>query len=215
MGTSGSDVIDHLLGHAAAARLRPWRDMRPQTREQAQASYLALFSPAQTPAGPFDLKERMAVAAFVAALHEQPSAAKHYVGLLAAQDAGLAATVAEEALGARTEGPYGDYREEGLHGESRSGLRYRPSDSTRSRLGERLSAAFEHAHLLLFRPREADADAIQRLRLAGWGADQIVGLSQLVAFLTFQIRVLVGLSLLAERLGPDGRAAATGQEVGR
>jgi len=54
-----------------------------------------------------------------------------------------------------------------------------------------------HAHLLVFRPRDASSAALQALLNAGWSTDDIVTLSQLVAFLSFQIRVVTGLSALA------------------
>jgi uncharacterized protein YciW len=61
----------------------------------------------------------------------------------------------------------------------------------------RLDAALVHAHLLVFRPRDASSAALQALLNAGWSTDDIVTLSQLVAFLSFQIRVVTGLSALA------------------
>ena len=63
-------------------------------------------------------------------------------------------------------------------------------------LGDRLAAALAHTHLLVFRPRESSADDIQRLVDAGWSADGIVTLSQLVSFLAFQQRVVTGLTAL-------------------
>ena len=63
--------------------------------------------------------------------------------------------------------------------------------------GGRLSAALEHAHLLVFRPRDASPAALQSLLDAGWSTTDIVTLSQLVAFLAFRIRVIVGLRALA------------------
>jgi len=64
-------------------------------------------------------------------------------------------------------------------------------------LGPRLAAPLEHAHLLVFRPRDASPAALQALIDAGWSTSGIVTLSQLVAFLSYQIRVVTGLSALA------------------
>jgi uncharacterized protein YciW len=58
-------------------------------------------------------------------------------------------------------------------------------------------AAFEHVHLLVLHPRDADPAALQALLDAGWSATDIVTLSQITAFLSFQIRVVVGLRTLA------------------
>jgi uncharacterized protein YciW len=55
----------------------------------------------------------------------------------------------------------------------------------------------EHAHLLVFHPRDANPAALQAMLDAGWSSTGIVILSQLVAFLAFQIRVAAGLRTLA------------------
>ena len=63
----------------------------------------------------------------------------------------------------------------------------------------RLAAAFEHVHMLVFHPRDAEPAALQALLDAGWSTTDIVTLSQIVAFLSFQIRVVIGLRTLAGR----------------
>jgi CMD domain protein len=63
-------------------------------------------------------------------------------------------------------------------------------------LGPRITAALEHAHLLVFHPRDASAHAIESLLSVGWSTTDIVTLSQLVAFLSFQIRTVAGLRVL-------------------
>jgi CMD domain protein len=77
--------------------------------------------------------------------------------------------------------------------------RYRADAATRRTLGPRLAAALEHAHLLVFHPRDAAPADLQALLDAGWSTTEIVTLSQLVAFLAFQIRVVAGLRALAGR----------------
>jgi CMD domain protein len=65
-------------------------------------------------------------------------------------------------------------------------------------LGARLAAAFDHAHLLVFHPRDAAPARLQALLDAGWSTTtDIVTLSQMIAFLSFQIRVAAGLRVLA------------------
>jgi CMD domain protein len=64
-------------------------------------------------------------------------------------------------------------------------------------LGVRLAAAFEHLHLLVFHPRDAAPAGLQALLDAGWSTDDVVTLSQIAAFLSFQIRVVAGLRILA------------------
>jgi len=78
-------------------------------------------------------------------------------------------------------------------------LRYRVGAAARRTLGSRLAAAFEHVHILVFHPRDAAPAALQALVDAGWSTTDIVTLSQIVAFLSFQIRVVTGLRTLAGR----------------
>jgi uncharacterized protein YciW len=81
--------------------------------------------------------------------------------------------------------------------ENQPGLHFVVEDADRQLLGKRLSAAFEHAHLLVFRPRDASPGAIATLTDAGFSASAIVTLSQLVSYIAFQIRLVDGLSVLA------------------
>ena len=69
----------------------------------------------------------------------------------------------------------------------------------RRRPGERLAAAFEHIHMLVYHPRDAKAVSLQAMLDAGWSTTDVVTLSQLVSFLAFQIRVVAGLKALAAR----------------
>ncbi|NYI07336.1 CMD domain protein [Allostreptomyces psammosilenae] len=197
--TDVTDVIDHLVGIAPGSRLDQVRRRRPDARENAQASYAALF-PAPDAAsgvtGEVTPAERLAVAAFVAGLHGDAAVTGFYADRLAALSPALATAVATEVERGRTTGPYGVYPGEGpLAAESSRGLQYRAGD--RDALGERLAAALTHAHLLVFRPREASRAALATLLDAGWSTTGVVTLSQLVAFLSFQVRVVTGLRLLA------------------
>ena len=84
---------------------------------------------------------------------------------------------------------------------------YRVSAERKPDLGGRLAAAFEHAHLLVFRPRDAAAADMKALLAVGWSNTGIVTFSQLVAFLSFQVRVVTGLRVLGASLGTAGAAA--------
>jgi CMD domain protein len=97
----------------------------------------------------------------------------------------------------KTSGPYGSFPAGPLSVENTAGLIYRASADRKSVLGARLVAALEHAHLLVFRPRDAAAADMKVLLAAGWSNTGIVTLSQLVAFLSFQVRVVSGLRTLA------------------
>ncbi|MFJ4284360.1 CMD domain protein [Paenarthrobacter nicotinovorans] len=196
MSTTFTDAVDDILGIIPGSPLDQLRRRRPVTRDNTQASYLALFHTGQLDdAG---ASERYAVALFVALLHDNHAAAAFYASGLTQSGAGpaLTAAVRDAAQSAATEGPYGTYREPGLQGESKPGLTWVAGQDLRDALGPRLTAALEHTHLLVFRPREASPAALQALLNAGWTTTGIVTLSQLVAFLSYQLRIITGLGLL-------------------
>lgn len=198
------DVIDELPGVTPGSAIDELRARRPVTRANAQASYDALFTPEHP--GTVSAVERFTVAAFVTGLHASGATQQYYAEQLAnaatapvapESARALPQAVAAEIAAARTSGPYGAYPAGPLSAEDTDGLRYRVAPERRDVLGVRLAAALEHAHLLVFRPREASPAALQALLDAGWSTSDIVTLSQLVAFLTFQIRVVAGLELLS------------------
>jgi CMD domain protein len=197
MSQSPPDVIDRLVGVKKGSVLDEIRAARPEARNNAQKSFQALFAP-ENP-GALSLQERYAVATFVAGLHRD-------AGVLALYRDGLAAHGGEKNRGKAVEaeaergaanGPYGRYPDGPLSAEDKTGPVHRVSDENKRTLGPRLSAALEHAHLLVFRPRDASPPALQSLLDAGWSTTEIVTLSQMVAYLSFQIRVVVGLRALA------------------
>lgn len=196
MTDSIADIIDHLAGIAPGSKGERLRARRPVTKEGAQASYAALFSPAD--ASQFSLAERFAVAAFVAALHGQPEIAGFYAGKLKAEanGAALAEAVAAAAKAGAGKGPYGHYPAGPLSAEDESGPVFHVGAAEKAVLGARLAAALEHAHLLVFHLRDAKPADLGRLIAAGWSTTGIVTLSQLIAFLAFQIRVVAGLKVL-------------------
>lgn len=194
---SSGDVIDRLAGLAAGSPLALLRDRKPVTREQSQKSYRALFEPSET--SHVTLQERFALAMFVAGLHEQNDAAAFYTaGLLRTVPAEAFITaLSEEVARGRTVGPYGAYPKGPLSAEDVAGPVYAVAEANRSVLGARLTAALAHVHLLVFHPRDASASGLQRLLDSGWSNAGIVTISQLVAFLAFQLRAAAGLRTLA------------------
>ena len=192
-----TDIIDKLAGIEPGSALDAIRAKRLQARENAQKSYLSLFEPID--AGEFSLLERAAVAAFVTGLHGESSVATFCRDKLAAIAGGAALLEAIDAEIARgkTSGPYGSFPAGPLSVENTAGLIYRVSAANKSALGNRLAAALEHAHLLVFRPRDAASTDMKALLGAGWSTTGIVTFSQLVAFLSFQVRVVSGLRTLA------------------
>jgi CMD domain protein len=191
----GGDIIDRLVAIEPGSRLDQIRAVRPQARENTQKSYLALFQPGDF--GGFPLAERLAVAAFVAGVHREPASTEFYTTAISSSGPDLADIIAQEAKRGAVQGPYGHYPAGPLSSEDKPGVAYRVEDSHRKRLGERLAAGLEHAHLLVFHPRDASQEALSALLKAGWSTTDIVTLSQLVAYLSFQIRVVAGLRELA------------------
>jgi len=190
-----TDVIDTLVGIAPGSKLDAIRANRSEARKHAQASYTSLFEPRDP--GQVTADERHAIAAFVAGLHGEPKTVAFYTAKL---PAGLRAAVASEVAAAKTKGPYGRFPKGPLSAEDAPGPTWKVSDAGHKALGARLPAAFEHTHMLVFHPRDAAAPALQSLLDAGWSTTDIVTISQLVAFLSYQIRVVSGLSTLASSL---------------
>ena len=194
---STKDIIDMLAGIEPGSGLDAIRARRLQARENAQKSYLSLFEPID--AGDFSLAERAAIAAFVTGLHGESPVAAFYREKLAANADGTALVepIQIEIERGKTSGPYGAFPAGPLSVENKAGLIYRVGTERKPQLGARLVAALEHAHLLVFRPRDAASADMKALLAAGWSTTGIVTFSQLVAFLSFQVRVVSGLRTLA------------------
>ena len=190
-----TDVIDTLVGIAPGSKLDAIRAQRSEARKHAQASYASLFEPKDQ--GSVTADERHAIAAFVAGLHGEPKTSAFYAAKL---PAALGAAVAAEVAAARSKGPYGLFPKGPLSSEDAPGPTWNVSEAGRKALGARLSAAFEHTHMLVFHPRDASAPSLQALLDAGWSTTDVVTVSQLVSFLAYQIRVVAGLSTLASTL---------------
>jgi CMD domain protein len=193
-----TDIIDTLVGIKPGSALDAIRRRRTQARDQAQASYRALFDPETS--GGITATERFAVAAFVTGLHGDTEIVRFYIAGLAAAGAPaeLRRAVDTAIAAAKGQGPYGAYPAGPLSRENTTGPTHRVTPATRSALGPRLAAAFDHMHLLVFHPRDAAPPALQGLLDAGWSTTDLVTLSQIAAFLSFQIRVVAGLRALAD-----------------
>ena len=197
MSAQHTDLIDQVLSITPGSRLDGLRRHREVARDNIQSAYLALFEPRDVTQ--VTLLERLAVASFVAGLHGQIVLADHYAHRLSLSQGGpvLAALVAAEIDAGEAKGPYGIYPAGPLSAENQAGPHYRVGADSRRLIGAKLSAALEHAHLLVFRPRDASREALQALLDAGWSTAAIVTLSQLVAYLAFQVRIVSGLAALA------------------
>jgi CMD domain protein len=186
------DVIDKLVGIAPGSAMDEIRARRPEARTHAQKSYEALFAPADL-AG-VTTAERFAVACYVVGLHgEAETAAFYKEGLTSAP---LRAAVEAAIRQSITQGPYGAFPAGPLSGEDKAGPAYAVDHKTSAALGPRLAAAFPHVHMLVFHPRDASPESLAAVLAAGWTTTDVVTLSQIVAFLSFQIRVVAGFRVL-------------------
>ncbi len=145
-----NDLLAELAEIAPGSTLAQARATRQAATDAIQASYLALFAPAN--AGDFPVAQRLQIAQRISEWHADQQLSAHYGALLQQQG------VAEHS--------------------------------------PRLQAALDHAERLAFKPASADAQHLQALQQAGWSLDAIVTLSQLIAFISFQSRLLTGYRLL-------------------
>lgn len=188
-----SDIINQ-LSHATPD-IQRLRTARADAQANAQASFAALLEPEQPES--FSYGERYAVAAFSAGIYQSRQAAEFYLDLLADEvEPALVDAVCQAIERGVSSGPY-------------QGGDFLTFDSVG--LDLRLAAAFDWAHLLAFHPKDASREAIGHLDSAGWSADDIVSLSQLVSFLAFQLRVVHGLNVLGGAQFPQ---AASRRAVG-
>src|SRR5262245_51338460 len=115
-----TDVIDALAGIKPGSALDAVRNRRPQAREQAEASFRALFEP-ESFAG-VSATERFGLAVFVTGLHGDAASAAFYAERLAAT--GPSPEVSAAIAAATGQGPYGCYPAGPLSREDTPGPSY-------------------------------------------------------------------------------------------
>ena len=107
------------------------RRRRPETREQSQASYDALFSPLDD--GEVRVTERRLVAAFTTRLPADAATTEHYAALELRRMPSSRPSCSREAAATSTNGPFGRYAEAGLQAENSEGVRYRAARAPATR----------------------------------------------------------------------------------
>lgn len=197
------DIIEYLAGIQPTDKWHELRQLRTTAKEQAQQSFVNLFDIKAVGNSAFTQNDRLLVAVFLSALHQQKEATAFYSELLAGKAAEKRQVVLQEAQNHLTEGPYGHFPAGPLSSENQQGPEYVPSAEVKQVLGDYLAAALRHTHLLVFHLRDAQPKHLQQLIDAGWTTSDIVTLSQLVSFLAFQVRVVTGLRVLAHATEPS------------
>lgn len=162
-----TDVIDTLAG-LDAVQSTALRGHRPDVVTSAQASYEALL-PRTLEADPvpdFELPTRLLVAARSARLEQAATALAHYSERLSDSPALLALVESGADQGA--------------------GLLASPRER----------AILRHVELLITRPAATTESDLDELQAVGLDAAQIVVLSQIASFVSFQVRIVHGLTVL-------------------
>jgi uncharacterized protein YciW len=196
MPTALRDVIDALAGIKSGSALDAVRNRRPQAREQAEASFRAFR------AGVFCRGQRHRTLR-VGRVRYRSAWRCGERGVLRpapCRDRALAGGAGCNRCRDRCRRRSRPLRPLPCRAaEPRRHARpsYHAGPEARRTLGARLAAAFDHAHFLVFHPRDAAPARLQALLDAGWSTTDIVTLSQIIAFLSFQIRVAAGLRVLA------------------
>lgn len=194
MTAHDTTLVERLAGIAPESTLGRAYRARPEARTLAEDGYRTLLHP--TDPGAVSVLERRAIAAFVAVLNGEAQTRAHFLGLLRDTDPTLALLVRQieaEAEDAAHPGPYGSFPAGLSPAEDREGPIYQVDDALRDIFGPRLSAAFEHAHLITLHPRDARPRALEALADAGWTNSGIAVLLDLIGFVNFQSRIVAGL----------------------
>ncbi|MGF6210651.1 CMD domain protein [Comamonas sp. 4034] len=160
------DLIDQLVGLAPGSRTYAARHQREKVAAATQGSYNALFDPALPD---LTLTERLLVALYASRLTPAPELAAHYRERLQQAQADAALIQVAEAD--------------------------EPQDA--QRLNQpRLAAILSFTRTLIEKPVEGDKAALLALPAAGISTPAVVALSQLIAFLSYQVRLVAGLKAM-------------------
>ncbi|MEA2514811.1 MAG: hypothetical protein QOF33_4033 [Thermomicrobiales bacterium] len=163
-----TDVINSILGAADGGTIVALRNQKPALVDELQAYYLALFEPDAASAVALPLVDRYLIAVRVASHSGSTAVANWYANLA------LEAGIGEDTL-ARLRDVATPW-----------------SDQTP------LGAAMRHADLLTTRPSAAEAAHLQTLKEAGYSPAGVMSLSQVIAFVSYQLRLIAGLRALGE-----------------
>jgi CMD domain protein len=166
VSTTSTDVVNAILGVDENSPIVALRNQKPTLVSELQDYYDSLFLPDPESAAAFPLADRFVVAIRVASFTGSSAVAQWYTDL---------ATSA------------------GVDTETLKLARDTSSEWTGS---SSLDAAIRHTDLLTSRPSEASPVALQALKDAGFSPAGIVSLSQTVAFVSYQLRLIAGLRAL-------------------
>jgi CMD domain protein len=166
--TTSTDVINQLAGIPDDSPLGQLRSSREVAFNAAQGSFQALLEPEPNELGGVSRLEREAIVYRIALLERSAPVVAHHRARL-------------EAAGATP--------------EEIAAIELFPE---RDGLPPHLVAILDHTDLLTKQPKAASPEALKALREAGLSTRDIVTVSQLIAFASFQVRLLTTLRILKE-----------------
>ncbi|MDQ3654469.1 MAG: CMD domain protein [Chloroflexota bacterium] len=164
-----TDVVNAILGIDEDSPIARLRNQKPDLVRELQDYYLSIFEPTVSSAEAFPVLDRYLVAIRVAS-HTGSIAVADWYGRLAI-DAGAPPDALDRTRNIETPAT----------GETLFG------------------AALRHADLLTTRPADARQDDLRALKDAEFSPAGIVSLSQTIAFVSYQLRLIAGLRALGGR----------------
>jgi uncharacterized protein YciW len=166
--TSSVDVIDRILGVGSTGRIAEIRRQKPQLATELQAYYESIFAPTEASARALPIANRFLVAVRVASFTRSAAVVDWYSQL--AESAGVSPDLLSRAKDVGT--PWTD--------------------------ASALGAAIRHTDLLTTRPSDSRQSDLQALKDAGLTPAGILSLSQTIAFVSYQLRLVTGLRAFGE-----------------
>lgn len=164
-----TDVINSILGVDDNSAVVTLRNQKPVLIEELQAYYDAIFAPEAASARAFSVADRALVAVRVASHTNSQAVADWYANVA---------------------------RSSGVSDESIIEAR----DVSVPATGQTpLGAAIRHADLLAIHTSDARASDLQAFKDAGFTPASILSLSQTIAFVSYQLRLIAGLRAFGEQ----------------
>jgi CMD domain protein len=173
------DVIAQAAGLADASELQRLRRRRAAVTDHAQSTLVALLDPDDP--GQLSLVERAAMALRVAVANEDHELQAWYRTRLS--DVGAAPALVDAVERRR------------LAARSTPRPARRRADE---RLPDRLDLMLDHVDWLAVAPGRVGPDHLRALEAAGLGEPELVTISQIAAFVSYQVRVTSGLRAIAD-----------------
>ena len=165
------DFIDQMVGLAPGDALHTLRHQRDKVAAATQGSYDAMFDAAVEG---LSVTERLLVALYACGLARALELSQHYRSRLVALQVDAAFLHSVEAISESAAQP----------------------PNAASVTDPRLHAMLVFTYTLITHPIAGDKPALMKLAQAGLTTPAIVALAQLIAFVSYQLRVVVGLKAM-------------------